>query len=197
MKYAETPKEVSVFWSSIAAKTAGSIEILSCCVLNDFFTQGYECLPDLCRPFLAPIIHVHVCVLHKGKFGLAPITEFTCITCFTGWPKKIKKCVTAAILKQTYDQKPANFWGAYVNIKFATLAVYIHTVHVHLFTGVHVYTRTRKQVYAGFNIHNCTLAICVKPKMTFKYIQCAIVTHIHVQCTCTCTFVPIHMYMHE
>ena len=31
----------------IAAKIAGSIGILPCCVLNDFFTQGHERLADL------------------------------------------------------------------------------------------------------------------------------------------------------
>ena len=35
----------------IAAKIAGSIGILPCYVLNDFFTQGNERLPDLCSLF--------------------------------------------------------------------------------------------------------------------------------------------------
>ena len=31
----------------IAANIAGSIGVLSCCILNDFFRQGHERLPDL------------------------------------------------------------------------------------------------------------------------------------------------------
>ena len=46
----------------IAAKSAGSIGILQCCVLNDFFTQGYERLPDLWGLFYPPY-------LVYGKFG--------------------------------------------------------------------------------------------------------------------------------
>ena len=62
-----------------------------CCDLNDFFTLGYERLPDL-RPLLAtmlwsPRIQCHVLA---GK----------------------KKHVTVPILKPTDDQKPETFWGA-------------------------------------------------------------------------------------
>ena len=74
---------------------AAKIGILSCCVFNDFFTQGYECLPDLCNlayMYLATIL----CVPHV-----------------TGWQKKKippppnqkKLCVTTPILKPTDDQK--------------------------------------------------------------------------------------------
>ena len=89
----------------IAAKVAGSIGILPCCVLNDFFTKGYELLPD-CE---ASLSHHTLYMEHFGHRVYWPELYHA----FSCWKtKKItkkNKRVTAPILKPTDDQKPETF----------------------------------------------------------------------------------------
>ena len=71
----------------IASKIAGLIEILPCCVLNDFFTSIEVWTFANNRVYMYHVFHW----LSKEK------------------KKKKKKSVTAPILKPAYDQKPETF----------------------------------------------------------------------------------------
>ena len=92
----------------ITAKIAGLIQILQCCVLNDFFTEGYERLRDLCGLSQSPILcvweiwscsNIRVYMYHVFHW-LAKKRKIT----------KKKVCHTAPILKLTYDQKLDTFF---------------------------------------------------------------------------------------
>ena len=67
----------------IAAKIAGLIGILPCCVLNDSITLGIWTFARFVRPLLATILCVWK--IWSGSNNRAQ----TCITYFTGWQNKI------------------------------------------------------------------------------------------------------------
>ena len=85
----------------IAAKIAGSIGILPCCILNDFFTKGMNVCP-FCEASLShhTLYTLHVCETWS------PRIHVSCISLLVKkrLPPK-KKTITAPILKPTYDQK--------------------------------------------------------------------------------------------
>ena len=94
-----------------AAKIAGLIGFLPRCVCNNFFTQGYECLPNLCG-LSKPLYFVY------GKLGLVLITVYTYISLVSKKKKKKKNGSPHKFLKPTYDQKPGNFfWGRFLEIQ--------------------------------------------------------------------------------
>ena len=90
----------------IAAKIAGSIGIMPCCALNDFFTSGMNVCP-ICEASLS----------HHGKFGpvytMYRVYNVSRISLLAKklWLKQ-KKGVATPILKPTDDQKPeTSFFG--------------------------------------------------------------------------------------
>ena len=100
---------------AIVAKIAGSIGILPCCVLNDFFTYSvvYECLHDF--------------------WGLSILATILCV--WEIWFGSIwsDTHVYQVFLKQKitmHEQKPETFWGVY-SVSPKTFRIHVH-VHVHV-----------------------------------------------------------------
>ena len=120
-------KEVSGFWSprSSSQTRASAFFIIFCLLWNDvqlqlklldrlqfcalcfkrpFAHRGYERLPDLCGRSKPPNFVY-------GKFGLVPITAYTGIVYFTGWPnQKITKTKQNQKTKRHHTDFESDLW---------------------------------------------------------------------------------------
>ena len=131
---------------------------------------------NVCPICVASLSHRTVCM---GYFSLVPITMYTCFVYFTGWQKKKKitkkklnkkYCVTAPILKPTYDQKLERF---FLCVSIGTLIVSFlkgkqllcNEIFKYFKLGLTV-EKSRNEFMAGPTINSFWYICTIKPRFS-------------------------------